>query len=348
MSLAALPTSGRAGALHRMSPDRRGAAIYLMASLVFVCTDSLAKVLLVDVPLVPLLLGRNLAYLVAVVALMGGRSPRRLLRTSRPWTQATRGLLMFASMATWFWGLSLLPLAEMSTLSATAPLITVALAGPFLGERVTRTAVLGAAIGFAGVVLMVGLDPAHLEVAILLPLANAAILAVFYLLTRDLRDEPPAVTMLFSGLFPLAASAVLFVAVPFERSPTPPEWLGIAIVGLLALLAHRLIVAAYRWGRASVLAPMGYLSVLWAFLVGALVFAEPATPQGIAGAMAIAAGGILALRVPATRRGDARAIVDHAVPVVDAEEAGPFGDDVVGADVVAVGTGEAQPTSAAR
>jgi drug/metabolite transporter (DMT)-like permease len=295
-----------------------------MASLVFICTDSLAKVIVADVPLIPVLVGRNLAYVLAVVVLMGGRSPGRLLRTARPRTQAVRGLLMFASTATWFWGLSLLPLAEMSTLSSTAPLITVALAGPLLGERVTRRAAAGAAVGFVGVVLMVGFDPAHIDAAILLPLANAAILALFFLLTRDLRDEPAAVTMFWSGLIPLAASSLLFVAVPFDRLPTTPEWVGIACVGLLALLAHRLLVAAYRWARASDLAPMGYLGVLWAFLVGALVFAEPATPQGIAGAVAIAAGGILALRQPRPGGPDAETVADYAVPVVEADEAGPF------------------------
>ncbi len=324
MSGLARATADRPGLLDGLAPERRGPAIYLMASLVFICADSMAKALVAEVPLIPVLVGRNLAYVLAVVVLMGRRSPWRLLRTARPRTQAIRGLLMFGSTATWFWGLSLLPLAEMSTLSSTAPLITVALAGPLLGERVTRTAVVGAAVGFAGVVLMVGFDPGNLQAAILLPLANAAILAVFFLLTRDLRDEPAAVTMLWSGLIPLAASSLLFVALPVASLPTPVEWAGIACVGLLALGAHRLLVAAYRWAPASALAPMGYLGVLWSFLVGALVFSEPATPMGVVGAVAIAAGGILALREPGSGDGAARGVIDYAVPVVEADEAGPF------------------------
>jgi S-adenosylmethionine uptake transporter len=315
---------GGTGLLGGLSPDRRGALIYVLASLVFILTDSLAKVIVADVPIVPVVLGRNIAYVVAVVVLLGGRSPRRLLRTARPRTQLSRGLLMFASTATYFWALSLLPLAEVSALSSTSPLITLALAGPLLGERVTRGAVLGAAIGFGGVLLLVGVDPARLDLAVVVPLGNAAILALFYLLTRDLRDEPPAVTMFWSGAIPLAASALLFAAVPFERPPTPAEWLGIATVGLLALTAHRLLVGAYRWGRASDLAPMGYLGVLWAFVVGALVFAEPLTPQSIAGAIAIAAGGIVVLRAPAPRDELAPALGDYAVPIIEADEAGPF------------------------
>lgn len=309
-----------------VSGERRGALIYLLASLAFVSTDSLAKVLLTDVPLIPMLLGRNIAYVVAVVVLLGGRSPARLLRTTRPRTQVIRGLLMFGSTATWFWGLSLLPIAEMSTLSSTAPLMTVVLAGPFLGERVSRTAVAGAVIGFAGVLVMVGIDPAHLEAAMLLPLANAAILAVFYLLTRDLRDEPVNVTVFWSGMVPLAASAVLFATVSTERPPTPVEWLGIAVVGLLALTAHRLLVAAYHWARATDLAPMGYLSVLWAFIVGALVFSEPLTASGVLGAIAIAAGGIIAIRDTGSTDVASSATIELAVPVVEPDQAGPFGE----------------------
>lgn len=329
---------GRLDLPEGLSPGRRGALIYLMASLAFISADSLAKAMVSETPLVPVIVGRNLAYVAAVVLLLGGRSPGRLLRTTRPWRQLARGLLMFCSTATWFWGLSLLPLAEMSTLSSTAPLITVALAGPVLGERVTRAAIIGAVVGFGGVMLLVGVDAGRLDLAILLPLANATILALFYLLTRDLRDEPPAVTMFWSGAVPLAASLVLVAVVPGGPPPTPVEWLGIAGVGLLALTAHRLLVAAYRWARASDLAPMGYLGVLWAFLVGTVVFREPITVEGVAGAVAIVTGGIVALRASAGDGGIGPSTTEVAVPVLDADEAGPFEDPA----------GEGQPTRPAR
>lgn len=322
-------STGRSGALEGLSPDQRGALIYLATSLVFICTDSLAKVVVSSMPLIPVLFGRNLAYVVAVVILMGRGSPARLLRTSRLRAQVTRGLLMFGSTAAWFWGLSLLPIAEMSALSSTAPLMTIALAGPLLGERVSRAAVVGAIIGFGGVLVLVGVDGANVQLAMLLPLANAAILAVFFLLTRDLREEPASVTMFWSGVVPLAASTLLFVAIPSTGAVSPEGWLGIAVVGLMALAAHRPLVGAYRWGRASILAPMGYLGVLWAFLVGALVFSEPLTLQGVLGGLGIATGGIIALRAsnanPDQQPTPASTV---AVPVLEADEAGPFGEAV--------------------
>lgn len=323
---AAAPLTAHLGPLGGMSPARRGASIYLAASLVFITTDSLAKLIVADVPIIFVVFGRNLAYLATVLLLLGGRSPGRLLRTARPWTQVARGLLLFGSTATWFWALSVLPLAEASTLSSTAPLITVALAGPFLGEQVTRTAIVGSCVGFAGVLLVVGLDPTDLDLAVLLPLANAVILALFFVLTRGLRHEPPAVTMFWSGAIPLAASALLLVALPAARAPDPTEWAGIGVVGILALIAHRLLVAAYRWGRASDLAPMGYLGVLWAFVLGAVVFSEPASVRSIVGAVAIATGGVIVLRAPNGATDEDRPSVEHAVPVVEPEEAGPFGE----------------------
>ena len=92
------------------------------------------------------------------------------------------------------------------------------------------------------------------------------------------------------------ASTFLFVLIPTATSPDRIQWVGIGIVGLVAVTGHRLVVAAYRWGRASDLAPLGYLVLLWSFLRGALLFHEPIEVRAAIGAALIAAGGILALR----------------------------------------------------
>lgn len=275
---------------------RRGVFIYALSTLPFIVTDSLAKSLVADVPIVPVVFGRCVAYLASVVLFFGRGSVLGLVRTSRPWTQVARGLLMFGSTVTCFSALSLLPLAQVSTLSSTAPLIVVALAGPLLGERVARASVVGVAIGFGGVLLLVGLDPAMVDLAILAPLANAAIMALLSLLTRELRDEPVSVTMFWSGLVPLLAGTLLLAAVPSERLPSAAEWTGIGAMGLFALAGHWLMVAAYRCTPASSLAPMGYLGVLWAFIIGNVLFGEPVSAQSALGALGIASGGVVALR----------------------------------------------------
>lgn len=282
--------------LDGLSPARHGAIVFISAGLVFVATDSLTKTLVAHVPVVHVVFGRHVAYLVAVLLLAGGRHPARLLATRRPWTQLARGLVMFGATATYFYSLSLLPMAEVSALGSTTPLMVLLLAGPTLGERVRRTAVIGGLVGFAGVVVLVGVNPSTLDPAILVPLLSALLLAVFGLLTRELHTDPTDVTVFCSGLVGMVAAAVLEVALPTISTPTPIEWAGIALVGLMALTGHRLLVVAYRWGRASDLAPLSYLSVLWSFVVGTLVFGEPLQLRAVVGAASIAAGGVMTLR----------------------------------------------------
>lgn len=299
-----------------LSPARHGALIFVCAGLVFVATDSLTKSLVDTVPVVHVVFGRHVSYLLAILILAGGRRPRRLLATTRPWTQVARGLAMFGATASFFLALSLLPIAEVSTLGSTTPLIVVALAGPILGERVTRFAIVGAVIGFAGVVVLVGLDPGHFDLVMLVPLVTALCLAVFSLLTRSLNADPVDVTVFCSGLVGMVAALVLVAIVPTSSAPVPAEWVAIGAVGLLSLTGHRLLVSAYRWGRASDLAPLGYLSVVWSFLVGSFLFGEALQLGALAGAVAITVGGVVALQGSAP---------DKGIPTPSSDDGGPAG-----------------------
>ncbi len=303
--------------LDGLSPSRHGALVYIAAGLAFVATDSLTKSLVAEIPVVHVVFGRHVSYLLVILLLAGRRRPRRLLATARPWTQLARGLAMFGATATFFWALSLLPLAEVSALGSTTPLIVVALASPLLGERVTRFAVGGAVIGFGGVVILVGLDPSQLDAAVLVPLSSAFCLAIFSLLTRSLRTDPTDVTVFLSGVVGLAAAIVLEVAVPTTGAPAPVEWFWIGVVGLGALTGHRLLVAAYRWGRASDLAPLGYLTLVWSFVVGTLLFGEALVPRAVVGAVAIAAGGVMALRGVPPNEDVPPPLVDYGGPLDD-------------------------------
>lgn len=286
----------RCGGLHELPAARRGAAIYVASGLVFICTDSIAKALLGELPYVHVLFGRHLAYLAAVVVIVGGRRPGQLLRTGRHKAHLGRGLVMFASTSTFFLSLSLLPMATVTALSSASPLFVLALATPVLGERVGRLAVAGGLIGFAGVVLLAGFDPAGLSPALALPIATSIAGALFNLYTRALRAEPPGVTLFWSGLVGLCGATILEVVAHPAVGLEPGRWAAVGLVGLLAFTGHRILVGAYRWARASDLSPLGYLYLVWALVIGTVVFGEPLGLRTVAGAGAIAIGGILALR----------------------------------------------------
>jgi len=208
---------------------------------------------------------------------------------------------MFTTTVIFFLSLSLLPIGTVSALSNSNPLFVLLLAGPLLRERVPRLALVGALIGFAGVLAITGLDIATLDVRLLAPIVFALVYALFSILSRSLRGEDSDVTVFWSALVCVVAGTAGVVLLPAASAPSLGQWIGIGLLGLLALTGHWMLVAAFRLAPASDLAPLGYLGVLWSFLVGALIFGDRIAPAALVGAATIVAGGVLALRSAAAQ-----------------------------------------------
>jgi drug/metabolite transporter (DMT)-like permease len=288
-----------AGARERfagLTPIRRGLVIYIAAGLVFIAADTLTKALVTDAPIVDVVFGRHLTAFVAVLLVAGRRHPQRLLRPRRPGVQVIRGIAMFTTTVIFFLSLSLLPIGTVSALSNSNPLFVLLLAGPLLRERVPRLALVGALIGFAGVLAITGLDVATLDVRLLAPLVFAFVYALFSILSRTLRGEDSDVTVFWSALVCVVAGTAGVLLLPAAPTPSLGQWIGIGLLGVLALTGHWMLVAAFRLAPASDLAPLGYLGVLWSFLVGAFIFGDRIAPTALVGAATIVAGGLLALR----------------------------------------------------
>lgn len=307
-----------------LSSSRRGLIIYVAAGLVFIAADTLTKFLVTDAPVVDVVFGRHLSAFVAVLVLAGRRNPGRLLRSRRPGLQVVRGIAMFGTTVIFFLSLSLLPIGTVSALSNSNPLFVLLLAGPLLREKVSRLALVGAVIGFGGVLAITGLDLGSLDARLLAPIAFALVYALFSILSRSLGREDADVTVFWSAVVCVVAGTAGVLLVPTATTPNLGQWIGIGLLGLLALGGHWLLVAAFRLATASDLAPLGYLGVLWSFLVGAAIFGDPILPRAAIGALTIVAGGILALRsstsedqvmaAPAIDRGDGAGVRSTDAP----------------------------------
>ena len=308
-------TSARATArFAALTPVRRGLLIFLAAGLVFITADTLTKFLVTDAPVVDVVFGRHLSAFLAVLFIASRRGSVRRLRTHHLPLQLTRGAFMFATTAIFFLSLALLPIGTVSALSNANPLFVLLLAGPLLRERVPRLAIVGSVIGFAGVLAITGLDLATLDLRLLAPLLFAVVYALFSILSRRLKGEDTDVTVFWSAVVCVVAGTAGVLLFPSTTPVTLAQWLGIGLLGILALAGHWLLVVAYRLAPASDLAPLGYLGVLWSFVVGALIFGDPLQLPAVLGAVTIVAGGVIALRAvggeeeamaaPAMDRGD--------------------------------------------
>ena len=284
-----------AGAGPRRAP-LSGAAIYVAAGLAFIAADTLTKVLVTDAPVVSVIFGRHLSAFFIILLVAGGRHPRRLLAARRPGLQLLRGATMFGTTVVFFFALSLLPIGTVSALSNSSPLFVLLLASPLLGERVPWRSVAGALVGFAGVVAITGPDIGAIDPRLLVPIAFAVVYAFFSILSRSLRDEDANVTVFWSAMVCLAGGLVAVTLFPPAVGPTDVQWAGIFLLGAMAMTGHWILVVAFRRASASSLAPLGYLGVVWSFLVGAFVFGDAFDARAIVGAVAIVVGGLIALR----------------------------------------------------
>jgi drug/metabolite transporter (DMT)-like permease len=195
------------------------------------------------------------------------------LRTSHPKLHAARGIISLAVWWLYYQSFIRLDLALATTLTFTTQLFVVALAGPVLGEKVGLRRAMLALIGFAGVLVATGLGTVRFDPAILYGLTNAVGSAAIVFLTRTLtRTESVASILFYIGL--ITSSVWLVVVILY---PTPIAVLDLALIvlaGMIGTAGMCVMLEAYRIGEVSALAPVPYVRLAFALVVGFFVFQE--------------------------------------------------------------------------
>jgi drug/metabolite transporter (DMT)-like permease len=281
-------------------PERRtevGPAIacMLVGTVVLTLNDALIKVLAHTYPTGQLLFIRGLfvwPWILLFAMRMGGL---RSLRIRNLQGQALRGVCVIASAFLFITGLRYLTLADAVAVAFTGPLFITALAPFVLGEKVGWRRWLAVLIGFAGVLFMLRPGGGALQWAIIFPLGAAVFGGLRDLITRRIAGTETTVAVL------AATTTVVLLAglatAPFvEWVPVRQQDLAIfAASGALIAVAHTLIIEAFRRGEAALVAPFKYSSLLWATLIGYLMFGELPDLWTIVGAVIIVLAGLYVL-----------------------------------------------------
>jgi drug/metabolite transporter (DMT)-like permease len=270
--------------------------ILLAASglLFFACMDTTTKYLTAhfNVPFVVAM--RYLVHCAIMLIILAPRSPEKLIKTQRTSLVIVRAAML--TTASLFIGLALqrMPLAEATAINFLAPTLVALFATFVLGEEIGGLGWIAVVAGFGGVLLIArpssGLDVYGVMFALLAACAGAA----YQLLSRVLSSTEKAVTMLFYTA--LVGSIVFGIALPWFWENKVPSYLELALffsMGLAGGLGHFLFTLSFRYAPASVLAPITYLQLLWAGLLGWLIF--DSTPDGLSvlGMVIIASAGLL-------------------------------------------------------
>ena len=275
----------------------RSAAIALMvaAVLCFAALDATAKHLSQTFSVPMLVWARYVVHASLMTVVLAPSIGSRLLSSARPARLALRALLLLGTTGFAMAAFQRMPLAETTALLYLAPLIVGLLAGPLLAERVTAKRVWALILGFAGVLLIVrpgaGLSAAGVGFALL-----AALCYAFYqLMTRHLAPLESALTMIYyTGL---VGAATMTLALPlYWQGPWPEQasdWALIVSLGLWGGFGHWLLQRAFRLAPATFLAPFSYVQLLWAALLGGLLYDHRPDTLAVLGMAIIVGAGIL-------------------------------------------------------
>jgi drug/metabolite transporter (DMT)-like permease len=269
----------------------RGIACVLVAWLLFACMDAGSKQLAADYSIVQILWLRFLSLVVIAAWLARRQGGTAAFRTRHFWLQGARSLLLVVEIGLFIWTITVLPLANAHAILAVTPLLVTALSVPLLGERVgiRRWSAIG--VAFVGMLIILRPGFGVMHPMALVALLCAAMFALYQILTRIVSRADPSLTTLFYTA--LVGAAGLTVVGPFHW--TMPDAAGWALFGLVAALGasgHFLLIKALQLAPASTLQPYSYTILIWATVVGFLLFGNLPDLATVAGALIIAASGM--------------------------------------------------------
>lgn len=280
----------------------KGILLKVASALLFAVMSMLVRWVSESVPVGQTVFFRSAFAILPVLGIYAWRGQlAAAVHTSRPFGHVMRGLIGLAGMFFSFAALGRLPLAEVTAIGFAAPLITVALAVLFLGERVRIYRWSAVAVGFVGVLVM--LSP-HLAagathgpqaaLGALFAIAAAVASAGATIQTRRLTgsEKVSAIVFYFSLLTTIGGLATL----PFGWVlPQGGQLTALVAIGLLGGFAQLLMTESFRLAPVSAVAPFDYTSIIWAFILGYAVFGEVPLPVVFVGAAIVTLAGLFVI-----------------------------------------------------
>ena len=241
-----------------------------------------------------ILLVRGIVGLLVVVVLLQFNGWHHA-KTARPLTHLFRNVVHYGGQFGWFYGIALLPLAQVFALEFTVPMWGLLLAVLVLGERLTAPRVIALVLGLIGVLVILRPGIVPLNVAVLAVLGSAVCYAIAHISTKSLiTTDSPLNIIFYMTLLQLPIGIVL--AWSTFQIPSPALWPWVIIVGLTALSAHYCLARALARGDASVVLPLDFLRLPVIAIVAAWLYSESIDVFLFAGAALMIIGNLVSLR----------------------------------------------------
>jgi len=257
---------------------------------IFSVSDALGKWLLANYSVGELLLIRSAAALAALAPFIRNTGVTAFTTAPQPALQIARVVLSALEVGMFFWAVSYLPLADTVTFYLAGPIYVTALSVVLLGEKVRWRRWTAVLAGFVGVVLALRPSAASFTLPALIALGGSFFFSVLMITTRMLRKTSD--TVLISGQ--IAATLLLGAAfAPFGWvMPSFRDFALLCLFGVLSIVALACVNRSLKLAAASVVVPYQYTMMVWAIILGYIVFGDVPDLSTLAGAAIIIAAGL--------------------------------------------------------
>lgn len=268
----------------------RGIVLMVTAFALFALLDATAKYLVGHVGTGLVVFSRYGFAALLVVILLSRHGGMEQLRTTRPWLQILRGVLLLSATGANFIAISYLRLDQTASIMFSNPLWVCALSPVLLGERVGPRRWTAVIVGFLGVLLIVQPGATGFHPAMLLSVSCALSTALYQIATRKVGERDNALTSVFYATTVGALASAPLAPIGWV-APGVLATLLLVSLGVYGAVGHYMLAQAHRLAPAPVLAPFVYSQIVWMSLAGYLIFGDvPDLPTALGGTLVIASG----------------------------------------------------------
>ena len=276
--------------------ERLGIFLMVITTIVFASQDGLSKYLATEYNVYMVVMIRYW-FFAAFVMTISSRKPggvKQVAKTKTPLLQIFRSLILVAEMCVTILAFTLLGLAETHAIFASYPLIIAMLSGPILGEHVGWRRWLAICVGFFGILIILNPGNGIFSPYALVPLVGAILFALYGLLTRYAGQYDNSSTSFFwTGI--VGCIATTAIGLNFWDPVSQGDWSIMLILSASGMLGHFLLIKCYEVAEASAVQPFAYLQLIWASLIGVIIFGEQITTNVLIGSCIIAGAGLFTL-----------------------------------------------------
>ncbi len=256
----------------QLSSQYKGIIYMLLATIIFTFMQVFVRLVSDEIHPIQIAFFRNFFGLIVVLPLLL-KSGVIILKTDKLNWHFLRSLLQTCGMFFFFSALTISPLAQNVALSFTAPLFTVFLAILFLGEKSELKRWIALVIGFFGAWVVIRPGFSDVNIGSIFVICSSVAWAGSMTIIKFLSKTESSITLtVYMGLF--MAPLSLVPAIFFWSWPGPLDLIILFFIGLFGASGHLALAGAFKAGDTGAVLPLDFLRMIWASILGYLIFAE--------------------------------------------------------------------------